>query len=131
MNILRELAIEQQQRLMAALTMTAGREKGAGVGGHVHTLAMQISNLNAWVRAYDHQQGTFNAWAKITHEAGFYWDEWYEWYTREYSTPLEPLFNFSIDEWCKLGGLSGIASILQGVLVTPPAVENQVQERAG
>lgn len=112
MEILRELAIEQQQRLMAALTLTAQREKGAGMGGHAHTLAVQISNLNAWIRAYDNQQGTFTRWAQITQEAGFYWDEWYEWYTREYSTPIETLFNFTVDEWCKLGGVAGIADIL-------------------
>lgn len=113
MHIMRELALEQQERLMGALINTAGREKGAGMGGHVHELAVQISDLNQWIREFDKGNLDFNRWAEITHAAGFYWDAWYEWYTREFSTPLEPLFNFSIDEWCKLGGMSGIAEILR------------------
>ncbi len=112
MHILRDLALEQQQRLLEALTMTAGREKGAGIGGHVYELAAQISAFNQWIRDFDKGNLDFNEWARITHAAGFYWDAWYEWYSREFSTPLEPLFNFSIDEWCKLGGFSGIAAIL-------------------
>lgn len=54
----------------------------------------------------------FNAWVELTNEAGRTFDEWYDWYQREYSTPLETLFNFTIDEWCKLGGVAGIAEIL-------------------
>ena|SRR5258705_10086140 len=113
MHILRDLALEQQQRLLDALTMTAGREKGAGVGGHVYQIAVSVSALNQWVRGFDNGNLNFDQWAKVTHEAGFCFDEWYDWYQREYSAPLEPLFNFSIDEWRKLGGMSGIEEILK------------------
>lgn len=54
----------------------------------------------------------FNEWDALTTEAGRTFDEWYDWYEREYSTPLEPLFNFTIDEFRALGGLSGIEEIL-------------------
>lgn len=54
----------------------------------------------------------FAAWTDLINEAGRTFDEWYDWQQREYSTPHEALFNFSIDEWCKLGGLSGIAETL-------------------
>jgi len=113
MHILREMALEQQQRLMDAMVMTAGREKGAGVGGHVYELATQISALNQWIRLFDSGVLDFNRWAEITHQAGFYFDEWYDWYQREYSTPHEALFNVSIDEWCKLGGMAGIEEVLR------------------
>lgn len=113
MHILREMALEQQQRLLDALIMTAGREKGAGVGGHAYQLSASIGALNKWIRGFDDGNLDFNTWASVTHEGGRNFDEWYDWYQREYSTPLEPLFNFTIDEFLKLGGLTGIMDILR------------------
>lgn len=112
MHILRELALEQQQRLMDALVMTAGREKGAGVGGYVYNLSASIGALNKWIRGFDADNLDFNTWAQVSTEAGRVFDEWYDWFQREYSTPHEPLFGFSIDEFCTIGGLTAIEEIL-------------------
>jgi hypothetical protein len=109
---LRQLALEQQQRLMEALTLTAGREKGAGMGGFVYQLAQQVSVLNQWLRGFDNGVCVFSEWAAITQEAAFYWDEWYDWYSRFYTRREGMIDGLSLDDMRELGGLEqiGLAS---------------------
>jgi hypothetical protein len=107
-QLLRQLVFEQQQRLMEALTLTAGREKGAGMGGYVYQLAQQVSILNQWLRAFDNGIMDFTEWAKITQEAGFYWMEWYDWYSRFYTRTEGMIDGISLNQLHELGGLEKI-----------------------
>lgn len=111
----RQMAVDQQRRLMEALTLTAGREKGAGMGGFVYQLAQQVSALNQWLRDYDNGRCVPIEWATVTDEAGFVWLEWYDWYTRFYTRRDELLCGSSLDEWSSLGGLENIGLMLRQI----------------
>lgn len=111
----RQMAVDQQQRLMEALTLTAGREKGAGMGGFVYQLAQQVSALNQWLRDCDNGRCIPIEWAAVTDEAGFVWSEWYDWYTRFYTRRNDTLDDLSIDDLVELGGLEKIGLMLQEI----------------
>lgn len=109
------------ERFQAALALSASRGR---YKGDVPRLVARLATMRRQSNI------DFNAWVELTNEAGRTFDEWYDWYRREYSTPLEVFFNFSIDEWCMLGGLSGIAETLraasgglEGVVIVQAAAE--------
>ncbi len=114
-ELLRKLASDQQQRLMEALTLTAGREKGAGIGGYVYQLAQQVSALNQWLRAFDNGVVDFMKWTAITQEASFYWSEWYDWYTRFYTRRDGMNDGLSLDDLVALGGMENIGLMLHSI----------------
>jgi hypothetical protein len=99
-NEMRTLVYEQTQRLISALSMSARREKGAGVGGYVWQLSEQVATLNEWLKSYDSKGCTWESWVEVTRNAGLVWGDWYDWYSRIYTRPIyDDLPGISIDEW--------------------------------
>lgn len=98
-DTMRQLAYEQIQRLTGALALTARKEKGAGIGGHVYNLSELVATLNAWIRAYDRGEATFNGWSEAMNKTGFIYDEWYDWYNRTYTRQYDELGGLTVQEW--------------------------------
>lgn len=89
-NEMRDIVAGYQKRLTQALALSAKR------GGSPSDLSRTVAKLTTWLRS---ESDDFNAWAELVNEAGYAWEQWYDWYTRVYDKPHDDLGGLTVEQW--------------------------------